>query len=175
MTLLHLNTLNNFWWNTRKVILSKRFSFNEEYWNESTRSPISFLPSSLMSSKHLFVSVRMVRSRLEHVQNRLSSAGMFAIMVTSHKIPKKVQEIFLASSHRLMKKEVSYRSWLGQHYIISRFLGNSSFPGIISVCEHFHSSFLSLVVWYLNPLSLKDVCWSDCCDEDSHVVRCKNE
>ena len=132
-----------------------------------------------MSSKHLFVSVRMVRSRLEHVQNRLSSAGMFAIMVTSHKIPKKVQEIFLASSHRLgfyhNEKEVSYRSWLGQHYIISRFLGNSSFPGIISVCEYFHSSFLSLVVWYLNPLSLKDVCWSDCCDKDSHVVRFKNE
>ena len=84
-----------------KLICQSVFSFNEEHWNESTGSPISFLPSSLISSKHLFVSVRMVRSRLEHVQNRLSSAGMFAIMVTSHKIPKKVQEIFLASSHRL--------------------------------------------------------------------------
>lgn len=46
-----------------------------------------------MSSKHRLVSVRMVRRRLEQVQKRFSSAGIFAIIFIGTKSPKVIQEI----------------------------------------------------------------------------------
>lgn len=85
----------------------KKFVRNERsatFWNNLKKkvnatelkvihSPTSCLPSSLMSSKHRLVSVRMVRRRLEHVQKRLSSAGIFAIIVIGTKSPEVIQEI----------------------------------------------------------------------------------
>lgn len=82
-----------------------------------------------MSSKHRLVSVRMVRRRLEQVQKRFSSAGIFAIIFIGTKSPKVIQEIVhgilpCEISYPHTKRNTSYRSLpIGQPRIIFRFTG----------------------------------------------------
>lgn len=109
-----------------------------------------------MSSKHRLVSVRMVRRRLEQVQKRFSSAGIFAIIFIGTKSPKVIQEIVhgilpCEISYPHTKRNTSYRSLpIGQPRIIFRFTG----PGccFFMNTDNWNTCSLMLQLWQSSSL-----------------------
>lgn len=121
-----------------------------------------------MSSKHRLVSVRMVRRRLEQVQKRFSSAGIFAIIFIGTKSPKVIQEIVhgilpCEISYPHTKRNTSYRSLpIGQPRIIFRFTG----PGccFFMNTDNWNTCSLMLQLWQSSSLCFKYIKKFPCYD-----------